>query len=237
VIGIAAGTVVLPEMSRRLAAGDHAGASAAQNRTVEFTLLLGMPCVVAFLLFPELIMRALFVRGAFTEGDAVAAAHTLAAYAIGLMPFVLIRSTVATFFARGDTATPVKAALTAAAVNIGFKILLMGPLAQVGLALATSIGAWINLLMVLWFARRAGLLQIDMALRRSAGRLVIAALAMASAVWLCLAPVTHMFAGLAHGSHLATLAVLGTIGFAVYGAIVLWLLGPGWLAAFRARAG
>ena len=75
---------------------------------------------------------------------------------LGLLPFVLIRSTVATFFARGDTATPVKAALIAAAVNIAFKFLLMGPLAQVGLALATSIGAWINLGLVVWFAHRAG---------------------------------------------------------------------------------
>ena len=104
-----------------------------------------MPCVVAFVVVPDLIMRALFMRGAFTAADALAAGHTLAAYAVGLLPFVLIRSAVATFFARGDTATPVKAALIAVAVNIAFKVLLMGPLAQVGLALATSIGAWINL--------------------------------------------------------------------------------------------
>ena len=145
VIGIAAGTVVLPEMARRIAAGDEAGAAAAQNRAIEFTLLLAMPCLAAFFVIPELIMRALFMRGAFTAADAVAAGRTLAAYAFGLLPFVLIRSAVATFFARGDTATPVKAALIAAAVNIAFKVLLMGPLAQVGLALATSIGAWINL--------------------------------------------------------------------------------------------
>ena len=86
----------------------------------------------------------------------VAAGATLAAYAFGLLPFVLIRSAVATFFARGDTATPVKAALLAAAVNIAFKFMLMGPLAQVGLALATAVGAWINLGLVVWFAHRAG---------------------------------------------------------------------------------
>ena len=82
----------------------------------------------------------------------------LAAYALGLIPFVLIRSVVATFFARGDTANPVKAALSAAVVNIGFKFLLVGSLAQVGLALATSIGAWINLLLVLWLASRRDLI-------------------------------------------------------------------------------
>ncbi len=126
VIGIAAGTVILPEMSRRLAAGDETGAMHAQNRAAEFTLLLSIPCIAAFFVIPELIMRGLFLRGAFTAVDATASARTLAAYAFGLLPFVLIRSTVATFFARGDTATPVKAALLAAAVNIAFKVLLMG---------------------------------------------------------------------------------------------------------------
>ena len=97
--------------------------------------------------------------------DAAAAGATLAAYAFGLLPFVLIRSAVATFFARGDTATPVKAALLAATVNIAFKFLLMGPLAQVGLALATAIGAWINLGLVMWFAHRAGHLAENLPVR------------------------------------------------------------------------
>ena len=137
--------MLLPEMARRIAGGDEAGARHAQNRAIELTLLLSIPCFVAFLIIPELIMRALFLRGAFTAADAPPRRATLAAYAIGLIPFVLIRSMTAPFFARGDTATPVKAALIAVAVNIVFKILLMGPLAQVGLALATAIGAWINL--------------------------------------------------------------------------------------------
>ena len=71
-----------------------------QNRAIEFTLLFSIPCLVAFLIVPDLIMRALFGRGAFTAADAVAAGSTLAAYAIGLIPFVLIRSAVATFYAR-----------------------------------------------------------------------------------------------------------------------------------------
>ena len=67
----------------------------------------------------------------------------------GSIPFVMIRSAVATFYARKDTATPVKAALTGVAVNVALKVALMGSLAQVGLALATAVGAWINLLLVL----------------------------------------------------------------------------------------
>ena len=80
-IGIAAGTVLLPEMARRITAGDEAGARHSQNRAVEMTLLLAVPCMVAFLIVPELIMRALFGRGAFTAANAQAAGATLAAYA------------------------------------------------------------------------------------------------------------------------------------------------------------
>ena len=235
VIGIAAGTVILPEMSRRIAAGDSTGAALAQNRAIEFTLLLSIPCVAAFFVMPELIMRALFVRGAFTAADAVAAAMTLSAYAFGLLPFVLIRSAVATFFARGDTATPVKAALIAAAVNIAFKVLLMGPLAQVGLALATSIGAWINLGLVVWFGIRAGHVQIDARLRQSAVKLIGAGLVLAVVLWLCLGPVAALFDGWALRD-IAALALLAAIGGSVYGVIVLVLFGRSWLAAFRSRS-
>lgn len=235
VIGIAAGTVILPEMSRRLAAGDETGAMHAQNRTVEFTLLMAIPCLAAFFVIPELIMRALFVRGAFTAADALAAGRTLSAYAFGLLPFVLIRSTIATFFARGDTATPVKAALIAAAVNIAFKFLLMGPLAQVGLALATSIGAWINLGLVVWFAIRAGHLTIDRRLRQSSIKLALAGLVLAVVLWLCEAPVAHLFEGWHRLRDVATLALLAALGGGVYGGILLALFGRSWLAAFEAR--
>ena len=118
VIGIAIGTVLLPEMSRRITADDHAGAAASQRRAFDFTLLSSVPFVAAFLTVPDVIMRAMFARGAFSKADAAAAGATLAAYAIGLIPFVLIRSAVATFYARKDTATPVKASLTGLAVNV-----------------------------------------------------------------------------------------------------------------------
>src|SRR5947209_4501683 len=89
VIGIAIGTVLLPDMSRRLTSGDHAGAMASQRRAFDFTLLSSVPFVAAFLTVPEIIMRAMFARGAFSKADAAAAGATLAAYAVGLIPFVL----------------------------------------------------------------------------------------------------------------------------------------------------
>lgn len=235
VIGIAAGTVVLPEMARRLAAGDEQGAVHAQNRAIEFTLLLAIPCLAAFVTIPDLIMRALFMRGAFTAGDALAAGHTLAAYAVGLLPFVLIRSAVATFFARGDTATPVKAALIAAAVNIAFKFMLMGPLAQVGLALATSIGAWINFGLVVWFAHRAGHLGIDQRLRDSVFRLAFAGVALAFVLGICAAPVEHSLGAMRDLGAIAALMVLALLGAAVYGGAIGLLFGRKGLTTFRAK--
>src|SRR5437763_2166613 len=197
VIGIAVGPVLLPEMARRLAAGDADGARLAQERAIEFTLLLAIPCVAAFLIVPDLIMRALFMRGKFTAADANAAAMTLAAYTAGLIPFVLMRSAVATFLARGDTATTVKAALTAAAVNIVFKIVFLyfTMLAQVGLALATSIGAWINFGLVLWFGLRAGFMSFDGAFKRVVLKLTLAGAALTVALWIAQWPVLAMTAG------------------------------------------
>jgi len=234
VIGIAAGTVVLPEMARRIAAGDEAGALQAQNRAIEFTLVLSVPCVAAFLLVPDLIMRALFARGAFTAADAAAAGATLAAYTIGLLPFVLIRSVSATFLARGDTWTPVKATLAAATVNIALKVALMGPLAQVGLALATAIGAWINFGLVVLFASRAGLFGLDQRLKSSVVKVFAAGLALALVVWLGQYPVAELTRTwrLRDEAALATLAIIGGL---VYGGLIAVLFGRQWLAAFRRR--
>jgi putative peptidoglycan lipid II flippase len=235
VIGIAVGTVLLPEMSRRVAHGDPDGARQAQSRAIELTLLLSLPCLVAFLMIPDLILRALFVRGAFTTADAAAAGATLAAYALGLLPYVLIRSMVAMFFARGDTATPVKAALIAVPVNIAFKILLMGPLAQVGLALATAVGAWINFVLVLWFGIRAGYLQRDTDLARAIGKLVVAGAALALVLWLGRGPALDLFAASGHWRDLFGLALLAAAGGAAYVGVVLALFGRQWLAQLRRR--
>jgi putative peptidoglycan lipid II flippase len=234
VIGIAVGTVLLPEMARRIAAGDEAGARHAQNRAVELTLLLSLPCMVAFLLVPELIMRALFTRGAFTAADARAAGWTLMAYAFGLLPFVLMRSATVTFLSRGDTITPIKALFVAVLINVGLKILLMDRLAQVGLALATSVGAWVNLLLLIWLAARQNLLAIDQRLKRSAFRLVIAGGVLALVLLLSERPLANLFAT-SHFHDEATLLALGAAGVVVYGGMVLMLFGRQWFSLFRGR--
>jgi putative peptidoglycan lipid II flippase len=231
VIGIAIGTVLLPEMSRRLKAADFVGAAASQRRAFEFTLLFSVPFMAAFLTVPDAIMRAMFARGAFSQADAAAAGATLAAYSIGLIPFVLIRSAVATFYARKDTATPVKASLSGLAVNLALKLLLMGTLAQVGLALATAVGAWVNLLLVIGFAVRARYLELDRALVRSLVKFIGAGVLVGAGLWL-----TKWFAGvhLPQGMALRDIAILGLLavaGAAVYGIAIFLLFGRAWLGS------
>jgi putative peptidoglycan lipid II flippase len=228
VIGIAVGTVLLPEMSRRLTAGDHVGAMEAQRRAFDFTLLFSVPFVAAFLAVPDVITRALFARGAFTRGDAAAAGATLAAYAVGLIPFVLIRSAVSTFYARKDTATPVKASLTGLAVNMLLKLLLMGSLAQVGLAFATAIGAWINLLLVLGFAVRAGYLELNRALTQSVLKFALVGVVLAAVLWLAAQFAAAHFGAMA-GRDEAALLLLVAVGALVYGGSILALFGMRWL--------
>jgi putative peptidoglycan lipid II flippase len=236
VIGIAVGTVLVPEMTRRVAAGDHAGAHSAQNRAIEFALLLAVPCVVAFLVLPGVIMKGLFMRGAFTAADAHASAMTLVAYTIGLVPFVLIRSVVAPFLARGDTLTPMKAALTGTAVNIVCKILLMGPLAQVGLALATAIGAWVNFILVLWLAARAGLIASDATLKSSLIKLAIAGFAFLIFLVIASPVVTYLLSSLSSFRAVAELLVLAILGGVFYGVLVVALFGRRWLSLMREQA-
>lgn len=229
VIGIAIGTVLLPEMSRRITAGDDAGAAASQRRAFEFTLLASVPFVAAFITVPDVIMRAVFLRGAFTGADAAAAGATLAAYAVGLIPFVMIRSAVSAFYARKDTATPVKASLTGLAANLLLKVLLMGPLAQVGLALATATGAWINLLLVLGFAVRAGYLEFDRALAQSLAKFAASGVVLAAALWLAARLASSYLAQLASFRDEAVLLVLIAVGAIVYVGSILLLFGKGWL--------
>jgi putative peptidoglycan lipid II flippase len=230
VIGIAVGTVLLPEMARRIAAGDEAGARVAQERAIAFTLLLAVPCVAAFLIVPDLIMRALFMRGKFTAADASAAAWTLAAYTIGLIPFVLMRSATAPFLARGDTATPVKAALSAVAVNIALKVafLYWTALSQVGLALATAIGAWINFGLLVWFARRVDFMDFGGDFARAMTKLAVATALLAAVLTVADIALRRM-AGL---PDLATLAILALAGAIVYGAAIYVLFGQAWLRSF-----
>jgi putative peptidoglycan lipid II flippase len=126
---------------------------------------------------------------------------------------------VASFYAPGDTATPLWASLTAVAVNLLFKVLLMGPLEQAGLALATSIGAWTNLLILVVLATRRGAMHLDSVFARRALSIGAATLAMIVAMLVADRLAATALAGWAGPRDLARLAIVGTAGGLVYAAI------------------
>lgn len=154
VIAIAIGTVLLPELSRRFAAKDEAGARRAQRRAVFWSIVLTLPFVVAFLAVPDLLVRLAFARGAFHEDAVLRAGATLQAYGIGLLAIVLLRSVVPGYHARGDTRTPMWVAFIGIGVNVILKYVLSDRFDVAGLAFATSVGAWVNLGLLVMIDRR-----------------------------------------------------------------------------------
>ena len=221
VIGIAAGTVLLPEMSRRIAAGDEAGAYAAQNRTVGLTLALAAPFFVAFLVMPDLIMSALFQRGAFDAEAARRAGAVLAAYGLGLPAAVLIRSAVSSFYARSDTTTPLIASLSAVGVNIVVKLALMDTYGVVGLALGTAIGVWVNLILLFVLAYRRGWTAPNRTLGKTTLVVALASVLLAAFAWFAPAPVAGWTASLPLWHNEITLGILGAAGALIYGIVLL----------------
>ena len=179
VLGIALGTVLLPEMSARLAKGDAAGSDFAQNRSAAMSLLLTLPFMVAFLVIPGIIIRAVFLHGAFNTAAAQLATLALMAYGAGLPAMALLRIVQATFYARHDTMTPARATVIALVSNIALKLLFVWglKLGVAGLALGTAVGAWINVLLLTWTGKSRALLAIEHQFLRALPVSLLAALA------------------------------------------------------------
>ena len=172
VVGIAVGTAILPPLSRHIRLGRSAEAVATQNRGLELALLLTLPAAVGLAVLATPILSVLFQHGAFGAADTAATAAALAAYALGLPAFVLVRVLAPAFFARHDTATPVKVAVAAMATNLCLTLVLMQFLAHVGIALATTAAGWVNALalLALLIRRRAFPVRRALAPQPAAGR-------------------------------------------------------------------
>jgi putative peptidoglycan lipid II flippase len=231
VIAIAVGTVLLSEMSRRVAAGDDAGARTAQLRAIELTLVFTLPAVAAFVIVPDTLMTALFMRGEFSANDAMQSARALAAYGSGLAALVLIRPLTVTFHARGDTTTPVIAVAVAITVNVLLKVLLMGPLGHVGLAVATSAGAWINLALLIVFARRRELLALDERAKVVMPQLAVAFSVLALALVASNTAIAMLIPGRLGAK--VELVLLMAIGGLAYGGALAVLFGKRFLADLK----
>src|SRR5215469_9422942 len=218
VLGIAVGTVLLPEMSNRLALDDRKGSDAAQNRSASVSLLLTLPFAAVFLAIPDTIMRGIFQHGAFDRSAATLSAVALATYGVGLPAMALVRIFASTFYARHDTMTPARVTVTAIAVNIALKILLVWGfgLGIAGIALGTSLGAWVNVGLLSLLGSRRGLLRLESEFWGSVLPAALAAAAAGAAAY----GAVMLGHSISHaGVVLLGLAIVG--GSAAYGAVVL----------------
>src|SRR6516162_9835809 len=213
VVGIAVGTAILPSLSRQIRLGHLTDAVATQNRGLELALLLTLPAAVALALLATPILSVLFQRGAFGAADTAATAATLPA-------FVLIRVLAPAFFARHDTATPVKIAIGTMAANLGLTLVLMQFLAHVGIALATTIAGWINALTLLLLLIRRGHFRFDRRARRNLPRVGAAALGMGVVLALLRVALAPALAGPAV-LRVGALAGLVGAGLAVFALLAL----------------
>jgi len=217
-IGIAIGIVLLPELSRRLRAGDGEAVMNGQNRALEFALTLTLPCAAALFFVPDAIIRGLFERGAFGPEDTAATAAALAAFALGLPAFVLNKVFAPAFFAREDTKTPMYYAAVNVAANIGFSLLLFRYFGHVGIAAGTTIAGWINSGLLGYKLWQTGHLVPDARLKRRT------LLALNATAWMSVALLlaNRLLAPLAgHGQlwAVAVMLILVFVGLVVFGGL------------------
>jgi len=220
VVGIAVGTALLPLLARQLRAGQNDAAMANQNRAIEFGMLFSLPSAIALWILAEPMIRVLFEHGRFGPDDTARTAGALAAYALGLPAFVLVKALTPGFFAREDTRTPLYIAVIAIAANVAMNAAFVygTSLGQIGIALASSISGWMNAVMLgaVMLHRRQWL--PDPRLISRSLRVAGATTGMAAAV---VAAMIVLRPALAHPDLMGVLALFGVcaVGGLVYGAL------------------
>jgi putative peptidoglycan lipid II flippase len=188
IFGVALGTVILPSLSRHHAAGDQAMFSRTLDWGLRMVMLITLPCAAGLAVLAQPILATLFHYGRMTDVDVLRSAHALMAYSFGLSGFILVKVLAPGFFSRQDTRTPVKAGVAALIANLVLNLMLVWPLQHVGLALATSLAAFLNAGILLVVLLRRGSYQPEPGWGRFTARLLLATLGMGITLVLLKAP-------------------------------------------------
>ncbi|MCP4385514.1 MAG: murein biosynthesis integral membrane protein MurJ [Hyphomicrobiales bacterium] len=219
VVGIAIGVVLLPDLSKQLRAGREAVALHVQNRALEMAMALTLPSAIALLVMAEPLIDVLFQRGNFDETATAETAAALAAFSFGLPAFVLIKVFSPGFFARENTKTPMWFAAVAMVVNVVLSLALFPFLRHVGIALATTVAAWINTMLLAGTLWRRGQFTFDPAARRRLPLIALAAVLMGICLVFAqqlIAPLMSSPAFVLRALAVATLVVGGVVVFGVF---------------------
>lgn len=161
VFGVALATVVLPGLAKKAANEDWDAFKSDLDFALKLVFLIALPATLGLFLLAEPLIVTLFYYGAFTETDVLQSRISLMAYSLGLLGFILVKVLAPAFYARKDMKTPVKIAIVALVSNMVFNLLLVWPFAHAGLALATSISAFINAGLLAYFLYKAGFIALS----------------------------------------------------------------------------
>jgi putative peptidoglycan lipid II flippase len=190
VFGIALSTVILPSLSRSHANADPVRFQGLLDQSLRWVVLLGVPAALGLFLLSGPIMVALFQYDEFVAHDARMAALSLMAMTLGLPAFILIKVLAPAFYARQDTRTPVRIAIIAMISNMGLNLLFVLPMLyfqiegpHAGLALATTVSAWLNAWLLYRHLRATGVYAPQSGWGRVLLRVLSASLLMATLLW------------------------------------------------------
>jgi putative peptidoglycan lipid II flippase len=228
IVGVAMGTVLVPELTRALRGNDAAAMAHAESRGLELAVGLALPATLGLIALHEPIVRMLFEHGRFDSADTEGTSRALVWLALGLPAYVLVKALSPAFFAREDTATPLWAALKAIAVAIVAAIVLGRLFGAGGIAAAIALGAWSNALSLIRKGASSFGFSIDAAARRRLPRIVLAALAMGGLLWLKARFVLPLAADANGLVQAAVVGVLILTAIAVYGGLLVLLGVTNW---------
>jgi putative peptidoglycan lipid II flippase len=142
--GVALGTVILPSLSRQHALQDPGTFSHTLDWALRWATLIAIPAALGLAVLAGPLLTTLFQYGEFGASDVRMASRSLVAYAFGLTAFIYIKVLAPGFYSRQDMRSPVRIGVIAMIVNMGLNVALIFPLAHAGLALATSMSAFLN---------------------------------------------------------------------------------------------
>jgi putative peptidoglycan lipid II flippase len=222
VLGVALSTVILPRLSRRQAEAAPEAFSHTLDWGLRTSLVFGVPAAVGLAMLAGPLMATLFQSAAFDAHDVAMAERSLMAYALGLQAFLLIKVLAPGFYARQDTKTPVKIGVIAMLANMLMNLALILPLRHAGLALATSLAAYLNAFLLLRGLRRSGAYVPTAGWRRLSLQVAAAVAGMALLLFL-LSPGLPQWTGTDRMQRVGWLIALIAGAAAVYFAILLAL--------------
>src|SRR5580698_6480384 len=239
IVGVAMGTVLVPELTRALRGGDDLAVAHAESRGLELAVGLALPAMLGLIVLRTPVVRMLFRHGAFTAEDTTATAHALLWLALGLPAHVLVKALSPAFFVRDDTRTPLWATLKGLAIAIALAVVLGRLYGAGGIAASIAFGAWSSALSLIRQGAASFGFSIDAAARRRLPRMVASALAMAGLLWL-MAELVLPTAATAHGlAQAVVLAMLIGGAIAAYGLCLVLSGAIDWgeaVGAFRPTA-